>query len=86
MPTISERLFLLPYGIVVEPCSIRALAADCPLLGVVLRLAPYTIPIIFFDFSTITLDYVSCLRCGLWGFRGSQQLDGFAVQLTLHRD
>lgn len=30
--TVSSRLTLLPSGIVVEPFSLRDLAADCPIL------------------------------------------------------
>ena len=86
MPTTSGRLSLLPYGIVVEPSAIRGLAADCPLYGIALRFTPYAILAIFSDFSAITIDHLSYLRCGLQGFRGSQQFDGFAAQLTLRWD
>lgn len=65
---------LLPYGIVVEHSPIRSFAADYPLKksrGFNLAL----IQIIFSVFTTITLDHVSCLRCGLFAFRVFQQLD-----------
>ena len=34
----------------------------------------YTIQLIFSTFVTFTLDFISCLRCGLTGFRSFQQL------------
>ena len=67
--------------IVVEPSPIRSLAADFPLKksrGFNLAL----IQIIFSVFTTITLELISSLCCGLFVFRDSQQLDNFLLLIT----
>ena len=72
------------YGIVVEPSSIRSLAADCPLnkdrgFNLVFM------QLIFSVFTTVTLMHISSLRCGLIAFRIFQQLNTyFIIQLTLY--
>ena len=75
---LREIIHLFPYSetnrIVVEPSSVRGLAADCPLKksrGFNLAL----IQIIFSVFTTFTLEHISSLRCGLFVFRVFQQFN-----------
>ena len=74
---------LLPHGIVVEPSSLRGLAADCPFsmcLG--FNLAPSTL---FFLLSLPSHLCVSSLCCGLCSFRGFQQFNGcFIIHISVY--
>ena len=70
-PLRAARLYSR-HGIVVEPCSVRALAADCPLLSV-FRLTPCTIRMLFSAFAAFASEHISSLCCSASGFRVFQQ-------------
>ena len=82
LPNACNPTRLHSSPLVVEPSPIRSLAADCPLKksrGFNLAL----IQIIFSVFTTVTLEYISSLRCGLFAFRVFQQLNRFYVGINL---
>lgn len=72
---VSHRTHL--SHLVVEPSSIRGLAADFPLLKHLARciinafISAYAIQLLFSAFATFTLNCISCLRCSVIGFRMS---------------
>ena len=69
-----QSLAVYSLRIVVEPSSVRGLAADCPLLKRLgFNLAP---SLNFFLLSQPSRLGILALHCGIQSFRGSQQFDG----------